>query len=434
MGDRAGKLSGSAVRRRLAASALALTLLSPGVAFAAPQERETSFNDISCPADQNDIDEPPSGRLSYDVLGINAAHQFSTGKGIRIGLLDSGVNPNHATLQGATIEGGADFTDSDGATTDHFGSGTTYASYLVGSSEGLYPVRGIAPDATIVPIKIMDRVPENMSGEYLEQTAGRLAEGINWAIDNDLDLVVTALALPRGYDHLTQAVERAQQEGLLIIAPAGELTSDDDEPETEADMARYPASYNSVLSVTAVNPDGSSVDSMLRTQSLDIAAPGGNVPGASNANNNMFCVVSKQGSSSLNAAINTAGVAALVMSAHPGESADMIVHRLQITAVRPTASLYNSATGWGIIDSSGAINFVDDGTAHGPLSPNFGEQIVPEFVGQDVPDVVPDPQRMTKPLTWVGLAAGAAIALALLLVAAGRWRKQTGEEKKQDKS
>ena len=34
----------------------------------------------------------------------------------------------------------------------------------------------------------------------------------------------------------------------------------------------------------------------------------------------------------------------------------------------------------------------------------------------------PDPQRMTKPMTWIGLAGGGALALALLLGAAGLWR------------
>lgn len=423
MGDGAGELAEQPVRRSLAASGLVLALLSPGAAFAAP-ERESSFNDISCPADQNDLDEPPQGRLSYDVLGLTAAHRFATGEGVRIGLIDSGVNPNHASLQGANIEAGADFTDSDGATTDNFGSGTTYASFLVGSTDGMYPVRGLAPDATIVPIKILDRVPENMDNTYIEATAGRLAEGINWAIDNDIDLVVTALALPRGFPSLEQAVARAEAEGLLIIAPAGELTSDDDEPETDADRARFPASYDSVFSVTAVAPDGSSSDAMLRSDQVDVAAPGQNIPGASNANNNMSCVVAKEYTSSLNAAMNAAGVAALVMSAHPDEGPDMITYRLEVTAIRPTAGQYNTATGWGILNPSGAINFVDDGLAHGPLSPEYGEQVEPEFQGQDVPAIEPDPQRVTKPLAWVGLAAGSALGLALLLVAAGRWRKK----------
>lgn len=73
----------------------------------------------------------------------------------------------------------------------------------------------------------------------------------------------------------------------------------------------------------------------------------------------------------------------------------------------------------------GAMLFVDDGTAHGPLSPNHEKPEVKEPEGRDptVPD--PDPQRVTKPVTYVGLAAGAAVSLALVIAAAGLARRRS---------
>ncbi|MGO1402843.1 MAG: S8 family serine peptidase [Flaviflexus sp.] len=420
-------MSFRAGRRGAAAAALlAVSLSWPVSAVAttedetpAAPERWTSFNDIACPPQSPDDEEPPEGRLSSYVLGLPSAHELSTGEGVRIGLLDSGINTSHVTLENANIDEGVDLTDSDDATDDEFGSGTTYASFLVGSSDGQYPVHGVAPEATLVPIKIIDQVPENMSQQYVADMADKLTEGINWAVDNDIDIAVTALALPTGSPELEEAVREAEEAGVLIIAPGGELTRNEDEDEASL---RFPAAYESVLSVTAVTSAGGSVQGMLGADTIDIAAPGQNIPGASNASSSATCVVGKAYPSSLNASINAAGVAALVISAHPDETPAQIAHRLETTAIRPGADRRTSSTSWGIINPSGAIAFIDDGTAHGPVSPAHGEQPEPEFIGREPIAVEPDPQRMTKPMTWIGLAGGGALALALLLGAAGLWR------------
>lgn len=403
--------------RRTVAAAVILALSLAGPAAHSAPERSTSFNDIACPPSQDDEEDPPEGRLSYSLMSISSVHRYSTGEGVRIGLLDSGVNPAHVSLRDASIEGGADFTGSDGgAASDSFGSGTTYASILVGDMDGDYPIEGLAPDATLVPIKIIDQVPETITQSYLDETSQRLADGIMWAVENDLDIVVTALALPGGSAPLEEAVRRADEAGLIIVAPAGELT-EGDEPETAS--YRYPAAYDSVLAVTAVNSAGQSVPGMLSSDRVDIAAPGQNIPAAHNASNTGMCVTGKTEPSSLYAAVNAAGAAALLVSAHPDEEPAVIIHRLQSTALRPAPDRRTS-TGWGIINPAGAIHAIDDGTAHGPESPRYGRQEEISAEGRDplVPDA--DPNRLTEPIAYIGLAAGAALALALLLGAAGR--------------
>ena len=414
------------MRRLLAAATIVAVGMMPVAAQAAPADEEvryTSFNTISCHPDQDDAEEPPAGRLSYSVISLPTVHQYSTGEDVRIGLLDSGINPSHISLTDASIDEGVDFTGSEGgARSDSFGSGTTYASILAGSSDGRYPIRGIAPDSTLVPIKVIDRVPETMTQSYIDQTAGRLAEGIDWAVDNDIDVAVTALALPRGSAALEEAVARAEAAGILIVAPVGDVSGDSDDLETGDAARRYPAAYDGVLVVTAVNSTGGAVPGVLIPDRIDIASPGQNVPLASNSSNSTTCVAAKTQPSSLYAAVNAAGVAALVVSAHPDESPASITHRIEVTGVRPQFNR-TATIGWGIINPAGAIHFIDDGTAHGPTSPDHGAPAEIEIEGREVLTPDPDPQRVTKPVTYVGLAAGGALALFMLLGAAGLWRR-----------
>lgn len=80
----------------------------------------------------------------------------------------------------------------------------------------------------------------------------------------------------------------------------------------------------------------------------------------------------------------------------------------------------SSAVGWGMIDLPNALAFIDDGTANGPQSPNTTPPEPTPVAGQEVPEPVPDPLRMTKPLS---IAAGAIVAfgsLGLLLIALRR--------------
>ena len=412
------------MRRAVAAAAILGAAITPGPAHADNEDvRYTTFTEVACRPDQDDEAEPPEGRLSYALLSLSSAHQLSTGRDVTIGLLDSGINPEHASLAGASIDDGVDLTGSDGGThIDSFGSGTTYASVLAGSSDGAYPIRGIAPDSTIVPIKIIDRVPETMPQSYIDQTVRRLADGIDWAIDNNIDVAVTALALPQGSAELSDAVHRAADAGLVLVAPVGELGQDEEVPQDGEESRRYPAAYDTVIAVTAVDAAGGSPAGRLNSDRVDIAAPGQNVPVASNATATTTCVSSKSQPSSLYAAINTAGVAALVIASHPGESPAAITHRLEATAIRAQFDR-PSTTGWGIVNPSGAIHFIDDGTAHGPASPDHGPVAEPavEGRGQLRPD--PDPQRATRPIVFTALAAGGALALGALLGAAGRRRR-----------
>lgn len=411
---------------RKLAGVLLLTLAAslPLTAEAAPSALlpQRTFDETACPRQNQGDAVPTEGELSYSLMDIASVHEYSTGRNVRIGILDSGVNGAHLTLEGASLEAGVDLTAAADGTTDTYGSGTTYSSILVGRAGDQPTVRGIAPNATIVPIKIIDVIPDEVTPEYSAALIQRLTDGINWAVDNDLDLVVTALAVPQGTDGLAAAVERAAQSGVLVIAPVGELSGQDEEPESKEEARRYPAAYPSVLAVTAVDQEGIVIPASLSSDAVDVAGPGQNVPAANNAAASATCVVGQRNPSSVYASFNVAGVAALLMSAHPDERPDTIVHRLETTAIRPDPDR-PGVTGWGVIDPAGALHFIDDGTAHGPDSPQHERPESEEVQGRAPLLPEPDAQRFTKPVVYLGLAGGVAVALSLVLFAAGLSRR-----------
>src|SRR5688572_8201921 len=82
------------------------------------------------------------GQWYLKYLNVAAAHKVSQGEGVKVGLVDTGVDPNHPDLKGSVLAGG-DFRSgqSGDGLTDTDGHGTAMASLIVGHGQ----IKGIAP-------------------------------------------------------------------------------------------------------------------------------------------------------------------------------------------------------------------------------------------------------------------------------------------------
>lgn len=79
--------------------------------------------------------------------------KVSTGKGIKIALIDSGVNANTASLKGQVLTDEVPKSVAYGATDDYMGHGTSMAELMAGTGAG-GSLQGLAPGAKIVPYRI----------------------------------------------------------------------------------------------------------------------------------------------------------------------------------------------------------------------------------------------------------------------------------------
>lgn len=355
-----------------------------------------------------------AGREATSLLGVRSTYGSPRGAGTRVAVLSTGLEPGNPALVGANLEEGVNLTDGVSALSDPYGMGTALTSIIVGQNRSDARVTGIAPRATAFPVRIFLEPPEDLASPGYP-IADVVAEGVNQAIDQDADVVLVGVALPFGSPALEQAVARAESEGVVVVAPAGDVLEDDDVEST--DNPRYPAAYPTVLSVGAVNSNAGSSSNTLRAESVNVAAPGQNVVVANGARGT--CIASTGQTNTTYSAAFVAGAAATLLSQFPDETPEQIRFRLEVTGVRVTDT-QSSAVGWGMIDLPNALAFIDDGTANGPDSPNTTPPEPTPVAGQDVPEAEPDPLRMTKPLS---IAAGAITALGglgLLVIALRR--------------
>ncbi|MFC9694067.1 S8 family serine peptidase [Kribbella sp. NPDC056951] len=268
---------------------------------------------------------------SVPQIGGPAAWQRGfTGKGVKIAVLDTGIDPTHPDVAGR-IAAAEDFSES-GDAVDHNGHGTHVASIAAGNgaaSQGKY--KGVAPDATLLNGKVLD---DNGNG----YDSGIIA-GMEWATAQGASVVNLSLGggPSDGTDVLSEAVNRiSKQTGALFVIAAGNCY-----PPTPGSVST-PAAADEALAVGNLQFDGrpSSTschgprkgDGALKPE---LSAPGTDIVAARAAGTSRGEPVddnyTKLSGTSM-ASPHVAGTAALLAQAHPDWKADALKARLISTA------------------------------------------------------------------------------------------------------
>ncbi|MGB0412968.1 MAG: S8 family serine peptidase [Coraliomargarita sp.] len=193
----------------------------------------------------------PEALARLRAFGLSATQitgeQASTGKGVRIAILDSGLM-EHAQFAESDIEV-LDYTES-GMDAEGAGHGTSVAS-IIGGKEG------IAPDATLLVMRVL--------GEEGIGSSFTVASAIVDAVDADADIINLSLGLYVDTPILRNAVAYAEQQGVLLVAAAG---------NDGYGALSYPAAYESVIAVTAVDANSTQAIFPNQSKEIDFAAPG----------------------------------------------------------------------------------------------------------------------------------------------------------------
>ncbi|MGE0527318.1 MAG: S8 family serine peptidase [Bdellovibrionales bacterium] len=193
----------------------------------------------------------------WGVITVKApeAWTITRGDGARVMVLDTGLDRGHQALAGR-LERGRNFTSADGEDfRDTIGHGTHVAGTILaeGLSGGLV---GVAPEAKVLMGKVC--MEEGCSSIAI-------AAGLNWAIEEKVDVVNMSLGGFFMSEGEAQAIRRAEQQGVFIAAASG---------NDGTGTVSYPAAADSVLAVGAVNPDLSRAEFSQWGPELDVVAPG----------------------------------------------------------------------------------------------------------------------------------------------------------------
>ncbi|MGW1667123.1 S8 family serine peptidase, partial [Streptomyces microflavus] len=202
-------------------------------------------------------------------------------------------------------------------------------------------VFGVAPGAKVLPFRT---APGPIGG--LDQTS--LAEGVRLAADSPAKIINLSVGSGTYSPAFSDAITYALSKGKLLVAAGGNT------PEDQNGVPVYPGAYPGVLSVSAVNREGSPASNSVQGSWISLTAPGQDIPRAC-VTQTHYC----RGTGSSDAAALTSGVGALVWSVHPDWTANQVIRRLLDTANRPNEPVPSDTFGYGAVSPRKALAATD---------------------------------------------------------------------------
>ncbi|MBT8038384.1 MAG: S8 family serine peptidase [Verrucomicrobiae bacterium] len=198
------------------------------------------------------------GPNALSWLGIDNDNTL-WGKGVTVAVLDSGVNDHTALNRGNGKVTHTVLTElAEGDT--QLGHGTAVASIISGDHPR---TPGVAPASDLLSIRITDA--QGSSDSFT------LAEGILLAADSGADIINISMGSYGDSALVAEAVQYAQGKGVVIVASSG---------NEGMEAIAYPAAYDGVIAVGAVEGNGSHLHFSNSGENLDISAPGFQVSAA----------------------------------------------------------------------------------------------------------------------------------------------------------
>ncbi|WP_443056891.1 S8 family serine peptidase [Streptomyces sp. IBSBF 2390] len=257
-------------------------------------------------------------------LGPMEAEQMwkvSTGKGVKVALIDTGVNPDTPSLKGQVLADEVPKSVAYKATDDYAGHGTSMAELIAGTGAG-GGLKGLAPGAKIVPYRVE---LEGLKGEAEKEKTPEAAEALRAAADTDAKIISMSFG-GMTTEEDEAAVKYAASKGKLLIAAVGNNAGGGGKGYID-----YPAAYPYVVGVASA--DKSLTVSKFSSYGgyVDLAAPGEGYPGWCDATFRAYCD-NRHGTSPATAL--TSAAAALIWSAHPNWTVNQVVRAMVDTAGR----------------------------------------------------------------------------------------------------
>ena len=324
------------------------------------------------------------GRKGLDIKALQA-WKISKGKGVKVAVLDHGIELNHPDLKDNIFSLSYD-TEKGSSPSTVWGPHGTACAGIIGAIDNEIGITGVSPECSL--ISISNRLLKN-----IPRIREKLANGINWAWENGADVISNSWGsndLVSKYidDAITNALTRGRNgKGCIVVFATG---NDNNE-------VQYPANSNpDIIAVGAISPCGerknpSSCDTekwgSCYGKELDVMAPGVLIPttdlqGNNGYNPNLFIHKGAGGTKltsdfsdkdytncfngTSSACPHVAGVAALMLSVNPNLTAKQVRDIIEQTAQRTGGYSYqdtygrpngtwNNEMGYGLVDAYKAL-------------------------------------------------------------------------------
>lgn len=280
----------------------------------------------------------PEARLQYGpaMLGTTRLRGRLTGKGVKIAILDTGVDAEHEDLAGRV----ADYRDvvngKSKPTADLHG--TAVAGIIAAITDNGKGGAGIAPGASLVVVKVIE--PRSAGSLEGTSTTDRIVKGLDAAILSGAGVVNLSIGGPKD-EIVGRLINAAIKKNILVVAAAGNGGPQGRPP--------YPAVHPGVMAVTAIDKASRPYSAATPGDFISLAAPGVEV--FSTAPDSKYRLVS--GTSF--AAAHVSAVAALLLEANTSLTADKVREAIVSGAVDIGPKGKDPQTGYGRLDVCKAV-------------------------------------------------------------------------------
>lgn len=280
-------------------------------------------------ADSNDRYYDNQQHLTQ-IRADKAWQTVNSNTAITIAVLDTGADYNHPDLKGNLLPG-INLVNAGRSAQDDNGHGTEVTGVLAAKGNNSIGVSGVLWNAKVLPIKVLDsRAVADLDV---------VARGINTALDRGAKVILMSVSSMSYSKALTNAVNRAEASGAVLIAASG----------NEGNRVAYPAAYPTVIAVGGVKSNNEPIYESNSGPELNLMAPGLNV------------YTTKLGSTygsfsgTSAAAPQVAGAAALIMARYPKLRPIDVRQLLYQTATNLGESGWDKRTGYGLLNVEKAV-------------------------------------------------------------------------------
>lgn len=312
---------------------------NPKVAFVEP-DAEVSVNDL----EYNNV-----WGVSR-IGGESAQIDGYTGAGVKVGIIDTGIDYTHPDLVDR-YAGGYDFYNNDSDPFDDRGHGTHVAGTIAASYNGVGVV-GVAPEAQLYALKVFGSTG---SGSFSDVVAA-----VEWCMKNGIQVTNNSYGAPSDPGKTVKAVfDKAASAGIINVASAGNDGSG-------TDTVEYPAKFSSVIAVSATDSNDNLASYSSTGPNIELAAPGSSIYSTLPGGGYGY----KSGTSM--ASPHVAGAAAVLYGMGTadlngdGLISDDIRNLLEVSADDLGASGFDNLFGNGLVDVATAVTVNGQNTTTSP--------------------------------------------------------------------
>ena len=313
-----------------------------------------NFNLIANAFASND----PSSSLQwhFPLVQSDQAWLLSTGVGITVAVLDTGLTTGGDDGIGRVSAYGIDIVNGDAYPADGDGHGTHVSGTIAQNTNNNVGVAGLAYSACIMPVKVLD---DNGSGSFAD-----IAEGIYYAVDNGARVINLSLGTAARYGITNDpvfdtALDYAYDKNVTVVCASGN--------DGSRKNISYPAIYPTTIAVGAVDTQSKVTRYSNKGNNLDIVAPGGDNGKDLNGDGFADGVLQETYlngawgywfySGTSMASPHVAAIAAMLYAYDTNHTPDSILQALTSTAQDLNESGFDKTSGYGLVQAYDALSY-----------------------------------------------------------------------------